>query len=56
MEVPEQLMQSFKSRKDNQIMGLEILSIALGVHGRVLLSHRRGLTVVYVQASAVLPI
>ena len=30
MEPPAHLMESFKSRKDNQIMGLEILSIALG--------------------------
>ena len=30
MPVPEQVIESFRSRKDNQIMGLEILSIALG--------------------------
>ena len=31
MPVPAQVIDSFRSRKDNQIMGLEILSIALGV-------------------------
>ena len=30
MPVPEQVIESFRSRNDNQIMGLEILSIALG--------------------------
>ena len=31
MKVPEQIMSAFQTRKDNQIMGLEILSIALGM-------------------------
>ena len=30
MEPPEDILNSWKARKDNQIMGLEILSIALG--------------------------
>ena len=31
MEVPWQLLQQFKQRRDNQIMGLELLSISLGL-------------------------
>lgn len=31
MEPTAQLMSSFRARRDNQIMGLEILSIAVGV-------------------------
>ena len=31
MEVPWQLLQQFKHRRDNQIMGLELLSISLGL-------------------------
>ena len=30
MEPPEEILRSWRARKDNQIMGLEILSIALG--------------------------
>ena len=31
MAVPEDILNSFKARKDNQIMGLELLSISLGL-------------------------
>ena len=32
MPVPDHIVAFFKRRKDNQIMGLEVLSVALGVH------------------------
>ena len=31
MAVPENILSFFKARKDNQIMGLELLSISLGL-------------------------
>ena len=31
MAVPENILAFFKARKDNQIMGLELLSISLGL-------------------------
>ena len=32
MPVPDHIVAFFKKRKDNQIMGLEVLSVALGMH------------------------
>ena len=31
MEPPSHLMESFRPRRDNQIMGLELLAISLGI-------------------------
>lgn len=55
MEVPEQLMESFRARKDNQIMGLEILSIALGLCSLHMHCCALAHLYTYVQASAALP-